>query len=101
MKKVTYNYYECEFCGNKYTFKEDAEECEKSHVKPTKIVESGFRYYASDNKHGGFIDNENVDCHGWPKEIEVEDELGNKGFYVYQFDKRAKDEKRSILEKIK
>lgn len=88
MRKL--NYYECEFCGNKFYSEDKARECENSHIKPTKLVKSGFRYYTLDDKHGGYVDDEGVDCHGWPKEIEVEDELGNKGYYVYQFDRKVK-----------
>lgn len=36
--------YICEGCGVDYTTAEEAEECEKSHVKPVKIVKGNYEY---------------------------------------------------------
>lgn len=86
MRKVRRYYYECEFCGSRYETEEEARKCEDSHKKPIKIIETGFRYFAPDDEHGGFYD-DNAFCNGWPHEIEVDDNLGNRGYYKYEFDR--------------
>ena len=42
MKKQTK--YICEYCGVDYDTEEDAEKCEKSHIKPVKIVKADYEY---------------------------------------------------------
>ena len=36
--------YICEDCGVNYATAEEAEECEKSHIKPVKIVKADYEY---------------------------------------------------------
>ena len=36
--------YICECCGVDYDTAEEAEECEKSHIKPVKIVKADYQY---------------------------------------------------------
>lgn len=60
--------YRCEFCGTSYKEKKRCIECEKSHKKPVKIIDS--RYVAeNDNKKG------------YPVSITVQMEDGNKVIY--------------------
>ena len=42
LKKSTI--YTCEGCGVDYATAEEAEECEKSHIKPVKIVKADYAY---------------------------------------------------------
>ena len=47
LKKSTI--YTCEGCGVDYTTAEEAEECEKSHIKPVKIVKAEYKYVGGPN----------------------------------------------------
>lgn len=40
--------YICEGCGVDYATAEEAEECEKSHIKPVKIVKANYEYRFSE-----------------------------------------------------
>ena len=41
--------YICEGCGVDYATAEEAEECEKNHIKPVKIVKAEYKYVGGPN----------------------------------------------------
>lgn len=60
--------YECSICGTQYNEKTKCEKCEKSHVKPLKIIDT--RYLRQDYNQKGY-----------PHKITVEMVNGDKVIY--------------------
>lgn len=74
------------FVGAEFSRKESAIEHEHSHKKQIKLIEPGSRYSdrALTVDSINLIDCYNLNCHGFPDEIEVEDDFGNIACYQYE-----------------
>ncbi len=87
MRKINYTHYVCEFCGKEYDDEKSAKKCEDFHKKPIKLIVDGFHYHErvlTGDRLLDFLDLENLNCHGFPNEIEVEDDYGNRACYQYK-----------------
>ena len=85
MRKL--NYYVCEFCGKEYDNEKSAKKCEDFHKKPIKIIENDSIYserVLTGDKFIDRLDYYNLNCHGFPEKIKVEDDSGNIACYQYK-----------------
>lgn len=83
MIKLNYTYYRCEFCGKEFYREESAREHEYSHKKKIKIIVPGCNKYYERDRFINLTDCYNLNHNGFPDEIEVEDNFGNRACYQY------------------